>query len=162
MAQLTRTSSERRRLQSELLMRALEDYYNKNEDAFRLVATITAGDGPVSLRNIDWYVTNHCRDNPTSVDDVDLYRDYRKQLKAYTKALFDPFRRRAHVSLTVGGQTLETTIAQLNFFRWFTSLGGEYVARANHASAGLKKVAPSEPPRPVVVRIKRTSAIEFI
>jgi hypothetical protein len=48
-----------------------------------------------------------------------VYLSYRSQLKAYSKQQFDPFRRRDRITfISTDNQSLETTIGQLNFFRW--------------------------------------------
>jgi hypothetical protein len=57
------------------------------------------------------------RDNNTI--HFNVYLSYRSQLKAYSKQLFDPFRRRERINFFFGPETsIETTIGQLNFFRW--------------------------------------------
>ena len=44
---------------------------------------------------------------------------YRNQLKAYSKEKFDPFRRNEHIMFYYDVEkSIETTHAQLNFFRW--------------------------------------------
>jgi hypothetical protein len=50
-----------------------------------------------------------------------IYLEYRAQLKSYTKMFFDPFRRHERISFVITKRPLkvaETTIGQLNFFRW--------------------------------------------
>lgn len=64
-----------------------------------------------------------------------LYFEYRAQLKSYTKLYFDPFRRHDRITFVLdapdpragagapgavpgGPLTVETTVGQLNFFRW--------------------------------------------
>lgn len=60
-----------------------------------------------------------------------LYFEYRAQLKSYTKLYFDPFRRHDRITFVLDGpaqpaqptareapMTVETTVGQLNFFRW--------------------------------------------
>jgi hypothetical protein len=50
-----------------------------------------------------------------------LYYEYRAQLKSYTKLYFDPFRRHNRISFvvqTAPHMAIETTLGQLNFFRW--------------------------------------------
>jgi hypothetical protein len=46
--------------------------------------------------------------------------NYRSQLKAFKKILFDPFRRRDRIMFHYENKedALNTTIGQLNFFRW--------------------------------------------
>ena len=50
---------------------------------------------------------------------------YKRELKAYSKRLFDPFCRRERISFQIRGQAPieETTVGQLNFFRWFIEKG---------------------------------------
>jgi hypothetical protein len=48
-----------------------------------------------------------------------VYLSYRSQLKAYSKQQFDPFRRRDRINFYYEKtKFIETTIGQLNFFRW--------------------------------------------
>jgi hypothetical protein len=48
-----------------------------------------------------------------------VYLSYRSQLKAYSKQQFDPFRRRDRITFFYEkDKCIETTIGQLNFFRW--------------------------------------------
>jgi len=51
-----------------------------------------------------------------------LHLEYRAQLKSYTKLHFDPFRRHERISFiletTPELSVIETTVGQLNFFRW--------------------------------------------
>jgi len=45
--------------------------------------------------------------------------NYRSQLKAFKKVLFDPFRRRDRINFQYDkNKVINTTIGQLNFFRW--------------------------------------------
>jgi hypothetical protein len=50
---------------------------------------------------------------------------YKRELKAYSKRLFDPFCRRERISFQIRGQAPieETTVGQLNFFRWAIEMG---------------------------------------
>ena len=48
-----------------------------------------------------------------------VYVDYKLKLKAYSKKRFDPFCRWDRISIPYKGTTcIETTIGQLNFFKW--------------------------------------------
>jgi hypothetical protein len=48
-----------------------------------------------------------------------VYLDYKLKLKAYSKKRFDPFCRWDRISIPFGNNTcIETTIGQLNFFKW--------------------------------------------
>jgi hypothetical protein len=86
--------------------------------------TCTSG---VSLRLIDWFVTNYAKKHNIiltkysghNVVHFNVYLSYRAQLKAYSKQQFDPFRRRDRVVFYYDrNSSVETTIGQLNFFRW--------------------------------------------
>lgn len=78
----------------------------------------------VSLRLLDWFVTNYAKKYNTMIyngktNPLKIYLSYRAQLKAYSKQQFDPFRRRERISFIYdNNKSLETTIGQLNFFRW--------------------------------------------
>ena len=48
-----------------------------------------------------------------------VYFDYKLKLKAYSKKRFDPFCRWDRISIPYkNGTYIETTIGQLNFFKW--------------------------------------------
>lgn len=92
------------------------------------VMPIINGTSKYSLRLIDWFVTNYSKKHNTiityrSTDNnivhLNVYLSYRSQLKAYSKQQFDPFRRRERILFYYErDKSVETTIGQLNFFRW--------------------------------------------
>ena len=47
-----------------------------------------------------------------------VYDDYKLKLKAYSKKRFDPFCRWDRISIPYKDKFIETTIGQLNFFKW--------------------------------------------
>tara|TARA_B100000949_G_C14106929_1_gene376639 strand:- start:20 stop:370 length:351 start_codon:yes stop_codon:yes gene_type:complete len=50
---------------------------------------------------------------------MNVYHSYKSQLKAYSKQKFDPFCRRDRILFEIDDETsVETTVGQLNFFRW--------------------------------------------
>jgi hypothetical protein len=50
---------------------------------------------------------------------INLYLDYRSQLKSFKKINFDSFRRHDRITyISNKGTSIETTIGQLNFFKW--------------------------------------------
>ena len=50
---------------------------------------------------------------------MNVYLSYRSQLKSYSKTYFDPFRRRERIKFSYDDRkSIETTIGQLNMFRW--------------------------------------------
>ena len=90
-------------------------------------STNSTKDERVSLRLIDWFVTNYSKKNNiiitkeknNNIIHFNVYLSYRAQLKAYSKQLFDPFRRRDRITFFYDStNSIETTIGQLNMFRW--------------------------------------------
>ena len=113
--------------QNDLLMTNLMDFY-KREDNLNTMLTIITGESKISLRIVDWFATNYAKKNFTlyNIDEgkgrlrrFKVYVDYKLKLKAYSKQRFDPFCRWERISLPYkNGTSIETTIGQLNFFKW--------------------------------------------
>ncbi len=107
----------------ELLILSLQRFYSNRPDLSMLIP-ILQGEGEISLRLIDWFVTNYAKKHHVSYilagQEFVVYLHYKSQLKAYSKKLFDPFCRRERIIFQCGTfAPFETTIGQLNFFRWF-------------------------------------------
>jgi hypothetical protein len=127
--------------QNELLMKNLMKFYDTNEHLLKMMNIIN-GESKISLRIIDWFVTNYAKQNYTvyslsnseintqyilTQESNDLantirfkvYNDYKLRLKAYSKERFDPFCRWERISIPYDKENyMETTIGQLNFFKW--------------------------------------------
>jgi len=114
--------------QNDLLLNNLMDFYKKENNLDRMLKIIT-GESKISLRIVDWFATNYAKKNFTlyTIDDTigissrrfKVYVDYKLKLKAYSKARFDPFCRWERISIPYKDNTfIETTIGQLNFFKW--------------------------------------------
>ena len=106
----------------ELIVNSLQRFYAARNDIDEIVQMLQ-GTSDISLRVIDWFVTNYARSHNTSyiLNDQEflVYRDYKSQLKAYSKKLFDPFCRRERIYFQVPNHApFLTTVAKLNFFRW--------------------------------------------
>lgn len=106
----------------ELLIMSLQRFYSSRSDIQTLVP-ILKGDGDISLRLIDWFVTNYAKKHHVSyvigTQEFVVYLNYKSQLKAFSKKLFDPFCRRERILFQIGdAEPFETTVGQLNFFRW--------------------------------------------
>jgi hypothetical protein len=122
--------------QNDLLLKNLISFYNTNyENTFNpnnnldKMLKIITGESKISLRIVDWFATNYAKKNYTlyiidqTVDNVarrfKVYDDYKLKLKAYSKKRFDPFCRWDRISIPYkDGNFIETTIGQLNFFKW--------------------------------------------
>jgi hypothetical protein len=86
------------------------------------------GTSVISLRLIDWFVTNYARQHTISYilnsQEFLVYMNYKSQLKAYSKKLFDPFCRRERIMFQIPGhEQFLTTVGKLNFFRWAIEKG---------------------------------------
>lgn len=113
--------------QNELLLNNLLEFY-KDENILARMLKIITGEDNISLRIVDWFVTNYAKKNYTLYHMVNhngenirfkVYFDYKLKLKAYSKKRFDPFCRWERISIPYkNGTFIETTIGQLNFFKW--------------------------------------------
>ena len=85
---------------------------------------MVTGLGPVSLRLMEWFVTNYSKKNNIVYHTRDkqlfnVYLSYKQQLKAYNKKYFDPFcRHDRSIIRDRDGNEVETTVGQANFFKW--------------------------------------------
>ena len=105
-------------------MNSLTKYYN-DSNISRILPIIT-GKSYISLRIIDWFVTNYSKKNNISYfmnnKQFIVFLNYKSQLKAYTKKQFDPFCRRNRIEFYYKSNScFTTTVGQLNFFRWAIS-----------------------------------------
>ena len=113
--------------QNDLLLNNLMDFY-KHDDNLNNMLKIITGESKISLRIVDWFATNYAKKYYTlyTYQDINgntrrfkVYVDYKLKLKAYSKKRFDPFCRWDRISIPYkGGSFIETTIGQLNFFKW--------------------------------------------
>lgn len=119
----------------DLLMKSLTDFFTSNNHIDYMLPIVN-GNSNISLRIIDWFVTNYSKKNNISyyishnIKDTNgnerivpkqfiVYLNYKSQLKAYSKKQFDPFCRRERISFYYDKDNeLITTVGQLNFFRW--------------------------------------------
>ncbi len=109
--------------QNDLLMTNLMKFYDENNNLEKMLKIIN-GESPISLRIIDWFATNYAKKFFTVYEvganrRFKVYTDYKLKLKAYSKRRFDPFCRWDRITIPYGNGTfIQTTIGQLNFFKW--------------------------------------------
>jgi hypothetical protein len=115
--------------QNQLLMNSLFEFYNIPENLHKMINIIN-GESNISLRIVDWFVTNYAKKyytiynlayslNNNECSRFKVYNDYKLKLKAYSKKRFDPFCRWERTMLPLqNNKYIETTIGQLNFFKW--------------------------------------------
>jgi len=125
---------------NDLLLTSLRKYYNKDSNFDKLL-DILKNEAKISLRIIDWFVTNYSKkynviyeicvddkkkrfylkdksDCPKILKQFIVFMNYKSQLKAYSKKQFDPFCRRERIEFSIKDKKIITTIGQLNFFKW--------------------------------------------
>ena len=121
----------------ELIVASLQRFYNEQENIDEILQ-ILQGTSAISLRLIDWFVTNYAKTHSTSYilnsQEFLVYLNYKSQLKAYSKKLFDPFCRRERILFQISDRpTFLTTVGKLNFFRWAIEKGILNYIRLNSA-----------------------------
>lgn len=110
--------------QNDLLLNKLLDYYKESDNLDKILQIIN-GQSKISLRIVDWFATNYAKKYFTvyklsdSEKRFKVYMDYKLKLKAYSKKRFDPFCRWERINIPYkDGDYIQTTIGQLNFFKW--------------------------------------------
>ena len=109
--------------QNDLLLNKLMQFYHKDNN-FEQMLEIINGQSKISLRIVDWFATNYSKKYYTvysipGESRFKVYNDYKLKLKAYSKKRFDPFCRWERVTIPFKNDTfIQTTIGQLNFFKW--------------------------------------------
>jgi hypothetical protein len=123
----------------QLLREKLLDFY-KDPENLNILLPIILQQTRLSLRSLDWFVTNYCKKYNISYlkgtsDPINYFpfKNYKLQLKAYSKKFCDPFCRRERVifdyhshqildfkpTIKLGHKKyIITTIGQLNFFKF--------------------------------------------
>lgn len=120
---------------SDLLLKSLRKFYANEYNFYQLYKVINTNSS-ISLRLVDWFVTNYskkyniiylldkekneitCDVSGNSVIQINVFQAYKSQLKAFSKKRFDPFCRRERLDFVCNEKLFNTTIGQLNFFKW--------------------------------------------
>ena len=117
------TQKVRVQCRQDFIVQNLQTFYNEPGNLEK-ITPILKGESPISLRLVDWFITNYAKKNNTSymmgTKQFLVHFNYKRELKAYSKKLFDPFCRRDRIMFEALNQpSIMTTVGQLNFFRWF-------------------------------------------
>jgi hypothetical protein len=121
------TAKNRIQCKQDVVITWLQEFYTHPGNLEALLS-ILKGESPISLRLIDYFVTNYAKKNNTSYMEQNrqflVYFYYKRELNAYSKRLFDPFCRRERILFQARGhEAFVTTVGQLNFFRWAIEKG---------------------------------------
>lgn len=128
----------------DLLINKIVNFY-KIKNNLNIFLEIVLQKNKISLRLLDWFVTNYSKKNNSSYllhnENYYVFKGYKSQLKAYSKKHCDPFCRRDrilfdysdinNIKLIYNDQNNQnnqnnqiiTTIGQLNFFKYAISHG---------------------------------------
>ena len=110
------------------LHRMLQDNYTRDIAKDVLIPLIDQT-SPVSLRALDWCVTNWSKQRNvvcysiSAGQETNIHHSYRDMLSHWKRRLFDPFRRRTRMQLILDGKKYETTLGQANFALWIYQSG---------------------------------------
>lgn len=146
----------------DVLLDSLRKFYTGHPAHHETLAGLLRNEAHISLRIIDWLVTNYSKktnityslvDDETGLDvPFNVFLQYKAQLKSFSKKFFDPFARRERIAFPDGrGGELHTTAGQLNFFRWAIVNGVIEYGRANAVEieddmmASIRHRAPAAP-----------------
>jgi phosphopantetheine adenylyltransferase len=104
--------------QEQWVLHRLETFYS-TDNRLQKLKNILEGKTNISLRILDWFVTNYAKKNNISYitstgKHIIVYLMYKSHLKAYSKKMFDPFCRWNRINF----HDISTTVGQLNFFAW--------------------------------------------
>ena len=100
-----------------LLMKSLTNFY-KNEEYIEKMKSIVDQNSVISLRILDWFITNFSKKYRTIIESnnrtVDVYQNYKLQLKSFSKKAFDPFcRKNKIIFYYTDNEYIETSCGQL-------------------------------------------------
>jgi len=149
--------------QNDLLLKNLMEFYQHRDNLDKMMRIIN-GESKISLRIVDWFVTNFAKKyytvyelpskNTGDLQRFKVYNDYKLKLKAYSKKRFDPFCRWERISIPYDeSKIMETTIGQLNFFKWaienkivdfIDTNYADIEDDMNHRNSTSKRRSPSE------------------
>lgn len=132
----------------EVIQKSVSDYFSAKEERFRVLRAVCDGSSEVSSRFMEWFVTVYAKAFPviifTDMDGkysehptnecrhrVNVHTDFRSCMKIFTKNYFDPFRRKSRVTFFYEGssrsastvESVDTTVAQMNYVRWVHRTG---------------------------------------
>lgn len=110
---------------SEILLNHIDAFYKVPEHRETLVDILNKSGG-ISLRNLEWFITNYSKKNGLSIHKtvdgklMNVHCAYKSTLDGYSKKLFDPFCRCDKIVYQIPDTSdeIHTTVAQLNFIKW--------------------------------------------
>jgi hypothetical protein len=109
---------------NDILLTSINNFYSEEKNKSILLNILDKTSG-ISLRNLEWFITNYAKKNNTTYQTGDgklftVHCAYKSSLNGYSKRFFDPFCRSKKFDYIVPGTSheIQTTLAQLNFIKW--------------------------------------------
>ena len=109
---------------SGILLTSINIFYDNEKNRTKLITVLDKSTG-ISLRNLEWFITNYAKKHNTSYKTNDgklftVHCAYKSSLDGYSKKLFDPFCRSEKFTYKIPSTSheIQTTLAQLNFIKW--------------------------------------------
>lgn len=114
-----------------LKLHLFSKFYNNTDNLLKVI-NIVKHNTVHSLRVLEWFCNNYSKKNNIIIKvsptrEINVYLEYKSNIDSYTKEKFDPFNRdnkgygKIDIPIPNSQPTVkkfETTVAQLNFFRW--------------------------------------------
>lgn len=103
---------------ADILLESLRRFFEEPDNLEKLKDILGHRKG-ISLRNLEWFVTNYSKDRQVTYEtptgrQFTVHVAYKSSLDGYSKKLFDPFCRTDRIEF----HGFTTTPAQLNFLKW--------------------------------------------
>jgi len=137
-----------------ILLSSINQFYKEEHHRNKLLTILNKSSG-ISLRNLEWFITNYAKKNNTSFKTKDgkmftVHCAYKSSLDGYSKKLFDPFCRAEKFNYRIPetSQEIQTTLAQLNFIKWCIKYSIiDYIAEHKNLfkSCNQRLVTPAHP-----------------
>jgi hypothetical protein len=131
---------------SDILLSSINTFYAEPKNKTILTELLNKSGG-ISLRNLEWFITNYSKKNNLSYTTNDgkifsVHCAYKSSLDGYSKKLFDPFCRSEKMTYTIPGtnEDIHTTVAQLNFIKWCIKNNIVEYIRTHHETLFSKPV----------------------
>lgn len=113
-----------------LKLHLFSKFYNNTDNLLKVI-NIVKHNTVHSLRVLEWFCNNYSKKNNIIIKvsptrEINVYLEYKANIDSYTKEKFDPFNRDnkgyGKIDIPIPDapslKKFETTVAQLNFFRW--------------------------------------------
>jgi hypothetical protein len=105
--------------QEMVVIKNFENFFYQSKN-YEILLNFLQNQNKISLRVIDYFLTNYCQSNKVILQNLNVYQSYKTQLKNFHKKYFDPCSRGLRVPFFYDKEKcILTTICQLNFFKWF-------------------------------------------